>query len=72
MWEQRFWLRMPKDSSRHGAGASRHVQRLGSVYGFVWDRKVGEGTEPARTWLGARVGVIRMERGDWDMLRPEV
>lgn len=74
MWEPCFWLRMPKDSSRHGAGAGRYVQGLGSAYEFLWDRKVavGEGVESGWTWLGVRVCGTSMERGDQDMLCPEV
>lgn len=73
-WEPCFWLGMPKDSLRHGVGAGRHVQGLGSVYEFVWDRKVavGEGMESGWTWLGVRVGGTRMERGGQDKLHPEV
>lgn len=54
----RFWLRTPKDCSRHRVGAGRWAPGLGSACGFVWDKGGGEERQGSLVGFGLVLGWV--------------
>lgn len=57
-----FWLRTPKDCSRHRVGAGRQARGLGSACGLVWDKGGGEEKQRSLVELGL---VLVWVTGKW-------